>query len=67
MKNKQGKRWQNRYEQTLPRAAIAKLEQQHTLESAGKAKLARLLLKGKLSLADVLNKPPTPHERRKLI
>lgn len=66
IKNKNGTRWQNRYEQTLPRAAIAKLEQQHTIKAAGKENLARLLLKGKLSLADVLNKPPTPRERRPL-
>lgn len=66
IKDKTGRRWQNRYQQIMPGATIHKLAQQKEIDARGQSNLARLLLKGKLSLADVINKPPTPRAKRQL-
>lgn len=66
IKDSTGRRWQNQYQQNMPGLTIHKLAQQKAIDARGQGNLARLLLKGKLSLADVIKKPPTPRAKRKL-
>lgn len=63
LKDSTGRRWQNRYQQTLPAAQMHKLTQRKELKDRNLDALADLMLKGNLNLADVLVRPPSARQR----
>lgn len=64
LKRKDGSRWQNRYEWTSPNEQLFRLNQQRALTDAQKTSLGKLLLKGKVNLAEIIHRGNTRRHNR---
>lgn len=64
LKDRTGKRWQNRYRQNLPEKQLAQIRQKARITDRNLAPLARLMLKGKLDVAALLENAAEKRARR---